>query len=127
MDEKDITLERAKILVQREMVGKILVSLLKNPKQYETTYQTEIKKLTNNKFESHTHLFMHQYNQALEEIMCWHDPQKSEFGLCSLLKERSPNYDLVLETLVQAFADKAWTSLDKNENVRRGDQNHQLN
>jgi hypothetical protein len=59
MDEKDITLERAKILVQREMVGKILVSLLKNPKQYETTYQTEIKKLTNNKFESHTHLFMH--------------------------------------------------------------------
>lgn len=56
------------------MVGKILTGLLKVTRRYEATYaQIDVKKLTENKFENLSQLFMHQYNQAFEELLSWHD------------------------------------------------------
>jgi len=61
---------------------------------------------------------MHQYNQAFEEILSWHDPKNFDAGRSQLLKERSPNFDLVIETLVQAFAEKSWSIFEGTDGDR---------
>jgi hypothetical protein len=79
-------------------------------------------------FESLQQLFMHQYNQAFEELLSWHDQQTYDAGRSQILQKRSPNFDLVIETLVQAFADKSWSifegsDADRNNGRPRGRQN----
>ena len=60
-------------------------------------------------------VLMQQYNQAFEEILFWHDENSWNKGRDLLLRERTPNYDLVMETLVQAFAEKYYSALDRGE------------
>jgi DNA phosphorothioation-dependent restriction protein DptG len=82
----------------------------------------DVKKLTDNQFENLSQLFMHQYNQAFEEILSWHDPLTYEDGRSQLVKERTPNFDLVIETLVQAFADKSWSIFEGSDGDRNNGQ-----
>jgi hypothetical protein len=122
-DDSAHTIEKARVLIQREFVSKLLVNLIKVNRRFEATYsQVNVKKITENKFDSLNHLLMYQYNQIFEEILNWHEPEAQN----QISQERQPNYDVVVESLVQAYADKSWTAFDAAEqnNPRDGQRNN---
>ena len=105
---------KATIIAQREVVSKMLMGVVQVSRRFEATYnRIDVKKETNNYFENLSHMLINQYNQLFNEFLLWNkeEPEQKPF----ILNQRKPNFDQVLESLVQAFSEKSWTAFDGGE------------